>query len=70
MLAVAEALKTDLIMYWQYWNKKGSGWVRYKYGADSDGKGSAFLIHVIQGGFTDVGIFIVSPLRTILFRSK
>ena len=57
MLAVAEALKTDLIIYWQYCNRKGSGWVRYKYGTDSDGKGRAFLIHVIQGGDTRTSEF-------------
>ena len=50
MLAAAEALQTDLLVYYQYWNPKGSGWVRYKYGAESDGNGSSFLIHCIQGG--------------------
>ena len=48
ILATAWVLQTDLIVYWQYWNM--GGWIRYKYGPASNGRGGSFLCQAIQGG--------------------
>ena len=48
ILATAWVLQTDLIVYWQYWNM--GGWIRYKYGPESNGRGGSFLCQAIQGG--------------------
>ena len=48
ILKTAWVLQTELVVYWQYWNM--AGWIRYKYGPESNGRGGSFLCQAIQGG--------------------
>ena len=60
MLATAWDLRVDIIAYWQYYNE--GGWVRYRHGPKSSGRGGALLVHIIQGGPGYTRAFHCEPL--------